>query len=232
MSMQLIVGPDAITSYRRLDYSPWHAIAEFVDNSTQSYFDNRDVLDQQMKDEEDKILNVSVVYDRSSDFLRVADNAMGMSSTDLERALHVARPPANTNGRSKYGMGMKTAACWLGNRWTIKTKKLGESVEHDGDGRRRQGGQAAAGQRCIHKCTESSRSSLHNHRSQCDESQLSRSNTWQDRRFPSVHVPLRPSHRNPQPFVEGSDPHLGFIGRTPLDCERRPEVSEGLLIRR
>lgn len=130
MSMQLIVGPDAITSYRRLDYSPWHAIAEFVDNSTQSYFDNRDVLDQHMKHEEDKILNVSVVYDRSNDFLRVADNAMGMSTTDLERALHVARPPINTNGRSKYGMGMKTAACWLGNRWTIKTKKLGESVEH------------------------------------------------------------------------------------------------------
>ena len=130
MSMQLIVGPDAITSYRRLDYSPWHAIAEFVDNSTQSYFDNRDVLDQHMKQEEDEILTVSVVYERSDGLLRVVDNAMGMSSSDLERALHVARPPVNTNGRSKYGMGMKTAACWLGNQWTIKTKKLGESVEH------------------------------------------------------------------------------------------------------
>lgn len=130
MSMQLIVGPDAITSYRRLDYSPWHAIAEFVDNSTQSYFDNRNVLDEHMKQEEDKILTVSVVYERSNGFLRVVDNAMGMSSDDLEHALHVARPPVNANGRSKYGMGMKTAACWLGNRWIIKTKKLGESVEH------------------------------------------------------------------------------------------------------
>ena len=34
MAIQLIIGPDAITSYRRLAYSPWHAIAEFVDNST------------------------------------------------------------------------------------------------------------------------------------------------------------------------------------------------------
>jgi len=128
--MRLIVGPEVITSYRRLDYSPWHAIAEFVDNSTQSYFDNRDVLDRHMKDEDDKILTVSVVYDRADDLLRVVDNAMGMSRSDLSHALHVARPPVNTNGRSKYGMGMKTAACWLGDQWTIKTKKLGESVEH------------------------------------------------------------------------------------------------------
>ena len=130
MTMRLIVGPEVITSYRRLDYSPWHAIAEFVDNSTQSYFDNRDVLDRHMKDEDDKILTVSVVYDRADDLLRVVDNAMGMSRSDLSHALHVARPPVNTNGRSKYGMGMKTAACWLGDQWTIKTKKLGESVEH------------------------------------------------------------------------------------------------------
>ena len=129
MSIQLIIGPDAITSYRRLAYSPWHAIAEFVDNSTQSYFDNRDALDECMKNEDDKILTVSVAYDKGT-MLRVVDNAMGMSSDDLERALHVARPPVNTKGRSKYGMGMKTAACWMGDQWTIRTKKLGESVEH------------------------------------------------------------------------------------------------------
>ena len=55
---------------------------------------------------------------------------MGMSHAELERALHVARPPVNTNGRSKYGMGMKTAACWIGNKWTITTKMLGETLEH------------------------------------------------------------------------------------------------------
>jgi hypothetical protein len=27
-------------------------------------------------------------------------------------------------------MGLKTAACWIGNRWVIRTKKLGETVEH------------------------------------------------------------------------------------------------------
>src|SRR5882724_2175986 len=130
MPIQLIIGPDAITSYRRLAYTPWHAIAEFVDNSTQSYFDNKAVLDEQMQKDDDKILTVAIVYDKENDYLRVADNAMGMSLTELERSLHIAKPPLNTNGRSKYGMGMKTAACWIGNRWTIKTKKLGETTEH------------------------------------------------------------------------------------------------------
>jgi hypothetical protein len=27
-------------------------------------------------------------------------------------------------------MGMKTAACWFGDRWTVRTKKLGESEEY------------------------------------------------------------------------------------------------------
>ena len=130
MAIQLIIGPEAITSYRRLAYSPWHAIAEFVDNSTQSYFDNRAEMDKQMQKDEDRLLTVSIVYDKNNDLLRVADNAMGMSVLELEQALHVARPPANTSGRSKYGMGMKTAACWIGNKWTVTTKKLGDDQEH------------------------------------------------------------------------------------------------------
>lgn len=56
---------------------------------------------------------------------------MGMCEDELNHALHVAYPPKNTSGRSKYGMGLKTAACWIGNYWSIKTKKLGESIEHN-----------------------------------------------------------------------------------------------------
>jgi hypothetical protein len=113
-----------------LSYTPWHAVAEFVDNSTQSYLDHKEELDAAFEESGTK-LEVSIVYDRESGgFLRVADNAMGMSRDELERALHVGALPPNTTGRCKFGMGMKTAACWMGNEWTIRTKKLGESVEH------------------------------------------------------------------------------------------------------
>ena len=132
MSIQLVIGPEAINSYQRLSYTPWHAIAEFVDNSTQSYMDNKAVLDEQLK-KEDRIFEVSIAYEANegNGMLRVSDNAMGMSYTDLERALHIAMPPANRTGRSRYGMGMKTAAFWIGKKWRIQTKRLGETEAHE-----------------------------------------------------------------------------------------------------
>jgi hypothetical protein len=59
MSITLKIGLDAINSYKRLDYTAWHALAEFVDNSTQSYFDNREILDADYKKEREK-LTVSI----------------------------------------------------------------------------------------------------------------------------------------------------------------------------
>lgn len=129
MSISLVIESDIIRSYRRLAYSPWHAIGEFVDNSTQSYFDNRAELDRSYSKRGEK-LDVRIVYDRNGDFLRITDNAMGMSFDELAYAVKIGKPPANISGRSQYGMGMKTAACWLGNKWQIRTKKLGEEVEH------------------------------------------------------------------------------------------------------
>ena len=137
MSLSLEIGLDALNSYRRLAYSPWHAIAEFVDNATQSYFDNREALDGAFESAsqkgEESALFVSIVYDTDNDgsFLRISDNAMGMSYGELERALQIGRPPPNPTGRSKYGMGLKTAASWIGDLWTVRTKRLGDTVEHE-----------------------------------------------------------------------------------------------------
>lgn len=129
MSVQLQLGLDVIRSYKRLSYSIWHALAEFVDNSTQSYQNNKAQLDESYANSGER-LTVSIVYDRDNSFLRVSDNAMGMSLDELTYALRVGARPAITDGRSKFGMGMKTAACWIGDHWTIRTKRMGEMVEH------------------------------------------------------------------------------------------------------
>ncbi len=130
MSIQLELGLQVIQSYKRLSYTPWHAIAELVDNASQSYFDHRDALDEVLQRKGEK-LTIRVVYDRNEGgLLRVTDNAMGMTYKELTRALRVGEPPANTSGRSKFGMGLKTSACWIGNEWTVRTKRLGETVEH------------------------------------------------------------------------------------------------------
>jgi hypothetical protein len=130
-TLKFQIGNNVIHAYKRLAYTPWHAIAEFVDNSTQSFFNNRIVLEEANKKSElPRPLKVTIDYNSLADVFRVEDNAMGMSFNELTHALHLSEPPENTNGRSQFGMGMKTAASWLGNRWTIITKKLGESREY------------------------------------------------------------------------------------------------------
>jgi hypothetical protein len=128
MTISLVIESDIIRSYRRLAYTPWHALAEFVDNSTQSYFNNREALDQAYGGMEK--LEVRIVYDPQAGFLRMSDTAMGMSYDELAYALKIGKPPAIASGRSQFGLGMKTAACWLGDIWSIRTKKLGASHEH------------------------------------------------------------------------------------------------------
>ena len=128
MAISLQIGLDSIASYKRLAYSPWHAIAELVDNSTQSYFNNKELLDE-IKTEE-RPVTVAIEYNASKGIFRIEDNSIGMSYDELQNALIVAKPPIYTGGRSKYGMGLKTSACWIGNFWTITTKKLGEQTEH------------------------------------------------------------------------------------------------------
>lgn len=123
-------GPQVIASYKRLSYTPWHALAEYIDNSTQSFTNHEDDLTKIMSDKKER-LYVRIAYDKDDGgLLRIVDNASGMSRDDLECALEVSRPPVNSSGRSKYGLGMKTASCWLGNKWSIRTKKYGEDVEH------------------------------------------------------------------------------------------------------
>lgn len=128
--IEIQIGLDSITSYKRLSYSVWHALAEFVDNSTQSYFNNKMELDAAFLAKSEK-LEVDIIYDSQGEgLIRITDNSIGMSYSELQDALYVAKVPTITNGRSKYGMGLKTAACWFGNMWTVRTKKLNETEEH------------------------------------------------------------------------------------------------------
>lgn len=129
--MKLQLGPEIILSYKRLAYKPWYALAEFVDNSTQAYFNNRSKLDRVYAQSGTK-LTVEIVAgtDARGDFIRIKDNSIGMSKRELTNAVIIGKPPANTRGRSKYGLGLKTGACWFGDLWSVKTKKLGLETSH------------------------------------------------------------------------------------------------------
>jgi len=124
--MKFEIENTVIASYKRLSYDAWYAFAEFVDNSTQSYFDNRVLLNAEYQKTGDR-LRISIDYSAVDDKIIITDNSIGMNEADLDRAFKVGQPPENPTGRSRYGLGMKTAACWFGDNWKIKTKKLGES---------------------------------------------------------------------------------------------------------
>ena len=123
--MKVAIGPEIIRSYKRLSYTAWHAIAEFVDNSIQSYINNRGQLEP-LYAKSGHGLTVRITYSQTDGgSLTITDSAMGMSQQELSDALRIGRTPEITSGLSEFGMGLKTAACWFGNRWEIKTKKLG-----------------------------------------------------------------------------------------------------------
>lgn len=118
-------------TYRRLSYQPWYAIAEFVDNSTQSYYDHRAELAKVYRLEEGPgKLRVEVAYDSEQNALTIIDNAHGMDTEELTRAVVLDRPPPDPTGRCEFGMGLKTAACWFGTTWTIRTSRLGTNAEY------------------------------------------------------------------------------------------------------
>lgn len=129
-TMNLIVGPGAILAYQRLPYRVWYALAEFVDNAVDSYLrpENRERLDSVFAATGGR-LEVEVTYDRKTRSLRIDDNSIGMSAPELEAAMVIGQPPISSAGLSEFGMGMKTAAIWFCDIFSIRTTKLGEPDE-------------------------------------------------------------------------------------------------------
>ncbi|WP_144378984.1 ATP-binding protein [Mesorhizobium amorphae] len=129
---ELTIGSGAIKNYARMPYTMWFALAEFIDNSTQSRLNYPELVDEALKLEGNP-LTVEIEYNVTRRELTVTDNSIGMSKDDLIAALKIAQPTKDSKGRSKYGMGMKTAACWIGNKWKIETAELTGGEEWTAD---------------------------------------------------------------------------------------------------
>ena len=116
-------------TYKNIRYDPWTAIAEFVDNSTQSYYDNVRKLEATKYW---KGLTVDIEYKRDKekgDYLIIRDDAFGMDFHDFQRAIILDSPPRDKS-RSEFGMGLKTAACWFGTCWSVESVALGSGIKY------------------------------------------------------------------------------------------------------
>ena len=125
---ELNIQPQAgvIGVFSRLNYKPWYAIAEFVDNSTQSFYSHQQELSAVGINE----VIVSIKYDNVNDILTIVDTAFGMEIDDFARAVKIDSPPENKAGRNEFGMGLKTAASWFGNIWSVRSTQLGSTHEY------------------------------------------------------------------------------------------------------
>ena len=119
--LELTFGSNVLSRYKDLNYKLWYAIAEFVDNSSQSYLDNRKELDASR----DEKFNVKIGFENGKSF-KIIDNAYGMDEKGLRDALIVGRMKEKSQSgyqRSEFGMGLKTGGFWMGKKIEITTKK-------------------------------------------------------------------------------------------------------------
>ena len=111
-----------------LNYRPWYALAEFVDNSLESFLRHR--AEVASADGKKAKLRVEVAIDSSDDgSIAVRDNAAGIYEGEYQRAFRLAEPPPHLSGLSEFGMGMKSAACWFGKQFSVRSSAFGEPLE-------------------------------------------------------------------------------------------------------
>lgn len=120
-------GVSILSALRHLNYKPWYALAEFVDNAIESYLKKYEDL-KALSDTPPQLI-IKIQIDSSSPArISIIDNAAGISASDYERAFRPAEIPPDATGLSEFGMGMKSAACWFSPKWSVKTTALGEDI--------------------------------------------------------------------------------------------------------
>jgi len=120
-------GVSVLAVLRHLNYKPWYALAEFVDNAVESFSRHRDTLRQHQGEGCKLVVNIDV--DTTSPArISIRDNAAGIAISEFGRAFRAAAIPADRTGLAEFGMGMKSAACWFAPKWQVRTSAFGEPL--------------------------------------------------------------------------------------------------------
>jgi hypothetical protein len=110
-------GPAMYRMFRHIPNTAWNALCEFVDNSIQACLDS---INQPYI--------IEIVINNNS--ITIYDNGPGFSENDLESGLEPARIPKDKNQLNEFGMGMKLAALYFGDRYCIETSN-GEGFQYE-----------------------------------------------------------------------------------------------------
>ncbi|MDN5114182.1 ATP-binding protein [Aliarcobacter butzleri] len=115
------ISPE-ISMYNLLESYPYNlgsALSEYIDNSIQSFLDNREKLYKEK-------INVTITVDfsdKSNKKIIIEDDGAGITYNNLKRAMKPAFKP-NEQNLNEFGIGMKAASIWIGRKWTLTNSQL------------------------------------------------------------------------------------------------------------
>lgn len=123
--VSITLKPNVYRTFRNLVNTASNTLAEYVDNAVQSYLTNKQTL---LDLEPEYKLQVEISVDWEKRSILIKDNAAGIDTSKYLRAFEPAHIPEDASGLNEFGMGMKTASVWLADKWSVKTKAIGEEV--------------------------------------------------------------------------------------------------------
>ncbi len=115
-----------INTFRNQKTEIQFAIGEFVDNSIDSYFKNKEELEELIPSFKPYI---DITFDTDENMIVVEDNCAGIHKEDEERAFSIGEQNPNSIDIGTYGMGMKVSAFWFSPQWDVVTKPMNENCE-------------------------------------------------------------------------------------------------------
>ena len=121
--VSIALQPSVYSTFRALNNTVAFTLSEYIDNSVQSYLDNKDKLNQL-----DPNYRLSIIITTNKNCIVISDNAAGIEEKNYIRAFEPANIPPDTTKLNEFGMGMKTASVWLADKWSVSTSALGETV--------------------------------------------------------------------------------------------------------
>ncbi|MDT0202404.1 ATP-binding protein [Nocardioides sp. AE5] len=126
--VSIVPGVSILGVLGHLNYEPWFALAEYVDNAIQSA---SKCYAQIVRGEPKYRLRVDISYQRENGGrIVIADNAGGIAHQDFPRAFKAAEVPPDRSGLSEFGMGMKSASIWFARNWRVVTTSIGDPNEY------------------------------------------------------------------------------------------------------
>lgn len=117
-----------LATYQDTPLEMFKVFREFIDNALQSYLDHKKDLDS-FGDSPKKCI-VNITWDETE--IIIKDNAWGMDHEAFERALKLNKrgPNAEKDQLSKFGIGLKSAACYASKDYIIVSCAYGSGVQY------------------------------------------------------------------------------------------------------